>query len=70
MSQIFNLNDRVWCVLYGWGTVVDIIEPQALCCVRVKFDTNYVATYTATGGLTPRASRCLFFKEQIFDTSK
>ena len=38
MFKDAKVGDRVWCIMYGWGTVDDINGS----CLEVRFDTPYI----------------------------
>ena len=69
-EQIFKKGDRVWCCIYGWGTVSAISNLETSNPVEVEFDLGSNSEYTKDGRLKLTVSRTLFFKEQKFDDSR
>lgn len=61
---LFRSGDRVWDILFGWGTVICVKEDAARYPVLVKHDNIRYATYTMDGeGSDGVPVRRLFFEE-------
>lgn len=66
---MFKVGDRVWCIKYGWGTVVEV-ERGCVYPVCVKFDNGARDAFTNEGlSDYEYGYRVLFFEEIIIPNS-
>lgn len=65
METIFKKGDRVFCIMYGWGTIIEIEE--GLYPIVVQFDCNVINTYTKDGSVTESGKPSLSFTEYTLE---
>ena len=58
MPKDFYVGQKVWCVLFGEGVVVEIT--CGAYPVKVRFESGEVESYTSKGNLFSRGNRALF----------
>jgi hypothetical protein len=60
---VFRVGDRVWCSVYGWGEVAEIVD-YGFYPVYCDF-RNSSAKFSKCGCLSPNSPRALFFDEVV-----
>ena len=65
IDTIFKKNDRVYCHIYGWGTISGICK--GFYPIDVEFDSNIINSYTKDGRITEGANPSLSFTEYKLD---
>jgi len=66
MDTIFKKGDRVYCHIYGWGTISEILC-KGFYPIGVEFDSNIINAYTKDGRITENANPSLSFTEYKLD---
>ena len=62
----FKKNDRVYCLVNGWGNISQIV-PDDLYAISVTFDNGGYDSYTLKGQLDSRTNQTLLFSCPIVD---
>jgi len=65
MDTIFKKNDRVYCHIYGWGTITKI--SRGYYPIGIEFDCNVINAYTKDGRITDSGKPSLSFTEYKLD---
>jgi hypothetical protein len=60
----FRTGDRVWCSLYGWGNITEILK-DSLFGVYCEFDNGNYNSFTLDGKLDSDGLRVLFFDKVV-----
>jgi hypothetical protein len=63
--QIFKKGDRVFCIIYGWGTISKI--GKNYYPIDIEFDCNVINSYTIDGRITEGGSPTLSFTEYTLE---
>ena len=64
---IFELGDRVFDILFGWGTITHINNIIDDFCIKVTFDSKIKMWYTANGSLNELYTPTLSFTEYTIE---
>lgn len=64
-NTIFKKDDRVFCVIYGWGKIIAV--DYGSHPITVQFDNNRIITYNSNGCLDANANQSLSFTEYKLD---
>jgi hypothetical protein len=67
MERIFKEGDRVYCLIYGWGTICDLFDEVHPYPIDVKFDRRSRSSYTDDGRLFEYSIKTLSFTEYTLE---
>ena len=67
MERIFKKCDRVYCLIYGWGTICDLFDEVHPYPIDVMFDRRSRCSYTDDGRLFEFSLKTLSFTEYTLE---
>lgn len=72
-KPLFKVKDRVFCVIFGWGTIKLVNHHNSAIDYHVEFDglpDARAKIYNENGAITANANRTLFKSERVIKKSK